>query len=121
MSHNLDIGKKGEEEAVSYLKSKNYKILEQNFHTRWGEVDIIASKDNKLSFIEVKTRLSDKFGKPYESFTFSKKNRLRRPVQYFLLKKDYKNYRLSLDVISILFNEDLTIRNLKHFENAATY
>ncbi|OGK10095.1 hypothetical protein A2767_00545 [Candidatus Roizmanbacteria bacterium RIFCSPHIGHO2_01_FULL_35_10] len=119
MPHNQDIGKKGEQEASKFLKSKGYRIIEQNFHTHWGEIDLIAVKDSKLSFIEVKTRSNNHFGKPYESMTIHKINHLRRPVQYFLLKNDYKNYKLSLDVISIVINGDLTVNNLKHFENVA--
>lgn len=121
MSHNLDIGKRGEQHAAEYLLENGYKIIEKNYNGRWGEIDIISTKNNKLSFIEVKTRLSENFGKPYEAVTFVKINNLRRPVQYFLLKNNYKNYKLSLDVISVELKEDLSVKKLKHFENVGTY
>ncbi len=112
-----DIGQRGETEAILYLHKKGHEILHKNFYTHWGEIDIIAKKDNKIIFFEVKTRVGDKKGKPYESVTANKINRLRRPIQYFLLQNDYKDYKLSLDVISIILNDDLTVNVLKHFEN----
>jgi len=121
MIHNLSIGKRGEQEAVKYLLADGYKILKKNFYSRWGEIDLIAVKETKLSFVEVKTRVSDLYGKPHDAVTFRKKNNLRRPIQYFLLKNDYKNYKLSLDVISLILNQDLTIKSLRHFKNAFTY
>ncbi|OGK24700.1 hypothetical protein A2954_06610 [Candidatus Roizmanbacteria bacterium RIFCSPLOWO2_01_FULL_37_12] len=119
--HNKDIGQKGEIEAVSYLLKNGYRVVGQNYHTHWGEIDIIAEKDKKLSFIEVKSRVGESYGKPYEAVNFIKINKLRRPVQFFLLKNEYKNYKLSLDVISIVFTEDLSVKNLKYFENVASY
>lgn len=121
MSHNRDIGKKGEELAVKYLEKKGYRITELNYHTHWGEIDIIAEKKLTLSFIEVKTRTSELFGKPYEAVNRAKIIKLKRPIQHFLLKKNFNNYKLSLDVISILLNSDLTVKNFKHFENVSSY
>ena len=115
------MGQKGEIEAVSYLLKNGYRVVGQNYHTHWGEIDIIAEKDKKLSFIEVKSRVGESYGKPYEAVNFIKINKLRRPVQFFLLKNEYKNYKLSLDVISIVFTEDLSVKNLKYFENVASY
>ena len=115
-----DLGQRGEIEAITYLHKKGYKIIEQNYQTHWGELDIIALKDKKITFIEVKTRLSENFGKPYEAVNFSKVRKLMRPIQYFLLQKNYKNYKLSLDVISIVLNNDLTVKSLDHFENVGT-
>ena len=117
MSNNLDIGKIGENLAQEFLQKKGYEILKQNFHTRWGEIDIIALKETKLSFFEVKTRRNESFGKPFEAVNSTKVRRLMRPIQYFLLQNNYKNYKLSLDVISIVLNSDLTVKSLKHFEN----
>ena|SRR3989344_8761245 len=118
---NIDIGKEGESIAKRYLIKKGYQILKQNFHTHWGEIDIIGLKDGKLSFFEVKTRLSDGWGKPYEAVNFTKVKRLMRPIQYFLLQNNYKNYKLSLDVISIELNKNLTIKSLRHYENVRTH
>ena len=46
----------GENKAVEFLKAKNYTILARNYHSRFGEIDIIARKQNTIIFVEVKTR-----------------------------------------------------------------
>ena len=119
--HNKDIGQTGEKEAVNYLLKKGYQVIEQNFHSHWGEIDIISQKNKTLVFIEVKTRMNNGFGKPYESVNSAKIKKLFRSIQYFLLKKDFKDYKLSLDVISIELNSNLSLKNLKHFENVSAY
>ncbi len=62
---NLSLGKQGEEIAADFLKKKGMKILERNFRTPFGEIDVITEKNRKLHFVEVKTRRSTKFGKPF--------------------------------------------------------
>ena len=72
MAKHTDTGKVGEELAVNYFSQNGYVILHKNWrHSHW-EVDIIATKDNLLHFIEVKTRTTKKFGLPEESVTKKK-------------------------------------------------
>lgn len=112
-----NLGHRGEIEAIIYLHKKGYQILQQNFYTHWGEIDIIGKKDNTITFFEVKTRTGENKGKPYDSVNVAKITKLHRAIQYFLLQNNYKNYKLSLDVISILLNEDLSIKKIVHYEN----
>jgi len=56
MSYRKDVGDWGERIASDYLISNGYQILERNFYTRYGEIDIVASKDEDIIFVEVKTR-----------------------------------------------------------------
>ena len=121
MSHNRAIGRIGETEAINYLHSKGYHVVEQNFYTHWGEIDIIAKKDKKLSFIEVKTRTGQNKGKPFDSVTSSKIKHLFRPIRLYLLQNNYKDYKLSLDVISIVLKEDLSVDKINHYENIYGY
>jgi putative endonuclease len=72
------IGKLGEVLAARHLCSLGYKIKEQNYRTKLGELDIIAEKGNTLYFIEVKTRIGDLHGKPYEAVTPRKLSHIRR-------------------------------------------
>ena len=55
----VNLGKQGEEYLTEYLKTRGYAILEQNYHSQYGEIDIIASTKEALCFIEVKTRKLD--------------------------------------------------------------
>lgn len=111
------IGNHGEDLAITFLQEKGYTILRRNYFCRWGEIDIIAKKMDKISFIEVKTRMSDFRGKPYEGVHLRKLSHLKRPIQYFLLQTKLNNYKYSLDVISILLSPMYTIEKLDYYEN----
>jgi len=111
------VGAKGEALACSYLLDNGYTVLERNFHTRFGELDIIAEKDTTIVFVEVKTKTSDATGKPYESVSKRKIRHLQKAIQFYLLTKNYKNRKLSLDVISILLDKKMKVKDLKHFRS----
>lgn len=114
---NKKIGQLGEKITVDFLKNKNYILLDKNFTSRWGEVDLIFKKDNKIHFIEVKTRVGNKKGKPFEAINFYKIRSLRRCIDYYLLKKNLKDYKLSLDIVSIILDKNLNLVDFKYFEN----
>jgi len=114
---NLQIGNLGEKIALAYLKKQQYSILETNFRSHWGEIDIIAQKNNKVSFIEVKTRVGTAYGQPYEAVNYYKIQDLKRTINFYLLKNNLKNYKLSLDVVSIILDDDFKLQSLKYLEN----
>jgi putative endonuclease len=97
-----NIGKLGEQKALLYLKDKGYKLLDKNFKSKFGEIDIIVSKDDCVYFIEVKTRTNTRKGMPYEAVNYTKIKHIYRAANYYLLKNDYKDYKLKIGVISIL-------------------
>jgi len=109
------IGRIGEEIALKYLKDKGYTLLQKNFYCRWGEIDLIFKKDNKIIFVEVKTRVGDKKGKPYEAVNFYKLQDLKRAINFYLLKKNYFYYKLSLEVVSVILNSNLSLKEIRHF------
>lgn len=114
--HNRKVGMVGEDMAVDYLQKRNFSIVHRNFHSHWAELDIIAMNGNTLHFIEVKTRVGTLKGKPYESITPAKLSHLKRSIQYFLLKNDYKRCKLSVDVVGIVLKTDLSLVELKWYE-----
>lgn len=110
------LGKFGEDLACRYLLQSGYKILARNFRCRLGEIDIIAQKDDVLSFIEVKTRMSQKYGSPAEAVTVSKQKRIYRCAEYYMQVKGIIHCIpvLSFDVIEIL-KEDDRIKAFNHY------
>ena len=89
------------------LEKKNYRIVEQNFNSIAGELDIIASTGKTLVFIEVKTRTSDDFGSPSESIGAGKILRIRKTASWYLSKKDesrFQDYRF--DIIAIMVKKN---------------
>jgi len=97
-----EIGKKGESVAVRYLKKQGYKIIEQNFRSKAGEIDIIAREKKTLVFVEVKTRSSRTFGSPKWAVTLKKQRAISMAALYYLkmTSQIYANARF--DVVSIL-------------------
>lgn len=98
-------GHLAEDFAASFLSSKGYKIIERNFRSRFGEIDIIAIKDNKLIFIEVKARWSDRFGKPVEAVTPQKIWKIRKTAEYFSLLNPKLPESLRIEVVAIEIRE----------------
>ena len=63
----IEKGRRGEQEAVRFLRSSGYKILEQNYRSVHGEIDIVALDGETVVFVEVKTRTSEKYGTAAEA------------------------------------------------------
>jgi putative endonuclease len=87
-SKSQQIGELGETIAVQYLEKKGYKIIEKNFTTRLGEIDIIAFSHETLYFIEVKAVTREKMDKydwkPHQNFHQQKLHKMIKTVQYYL-------------------------------------
>jgi putative endonuclease len=119
MAHHNDTGMFGEKVAVQYLSEKGFNILHQNWrHSHW-EVDVIASVNNTLHFIEVKTRRTEKFGFPEDDVSEKKiKNLINASEEFLLLNPGWKLIQFDVLSITILkgkpveffFIEDVYIR-----------
>ncbi len=116
------IGQMGEEIASRIvIRQGKMKIIERNFRSRIGEIDIIALDKNTLVFIEVKSRAVLNAGFPEESVTEYKQDKIRKVALYYLISQGYNpnhtNYRF--DVISITFNGDNYAHpSVKYYINA---
>ncbi len=103
-----DLGRKGEEKALRFLKKKGYRIIEQNYVCHLGEMDIIAREEDTLVFIEVKTRTSMAFGPPQLAVTPFKQRQLSKVALYFLKVKKLEDIKARFDVVAILLPPDKT-------------
>lgn len=116
---NRQKGNLGEDIASQYLQKNGWEIIERNFSTRWGEVDIIASKKEVLSFVEVKTKTSDNFGSPEQMINRNKIYQINRMAELFLeknkkLSNNFETFRI--DVIAIVLEENEVV-SLNYYEN----
>ncbi|MEW5895977.1 MAG: YraN family protein [Candidatus Omnitrophota bacterium] len=100
--NNLSLGRAGESAAVKFLKACGYKILEQNYHKSYGEIDIVAMDGETLCFIEVKTRENLDYGHPFEAVTPSKQRNIRKMAKTYLMEKEIENIFVRFDVVGIL-------------------
>ncbi|PJB08358.1 YraN family protein [bacterium (Candidatus Gribaldobacteria) CG_4_9_14_3_um_filter_33_9] len=118
-----EIGILGEKIAEKYLKEKGYKILEKNFKRKWGEIDIVAKKKNKLIFFEVKTlqQTLDEIFLPEDEVDFKKKKQLRKITQIYLSEKKIpleSDYQIDILAIRLPPRAGLSKMKIEHFENA---
>ena len=104
MRYKKAIGGHGEDFAVAVLVDSGYEILERNYWTRLGEIDIVATRDNILHFIEVKTRTQIACGYPAESVTNDKKERMKRAAQIYMSQRKLFWRNVSFDVFEVLAN-----------------
>lgn len=116
MSNKKTVGKFGEKIARKYLEDKGYKILETNYYTRVGEIDLICQKGDTLIFVEVKTRKNTAFGYPEEAIDKKKLEHLAQAVQQFL--KDYpcpaNSIRIDAICINVISQDKIRIKHLKN-------
>lgn len=80
------IGKQGETKAKNYLKRRGYQILECNYRTKAGEIDLIAKEKDCLVFVEVKTRTTEEYGTPAEAVSFYKQQHMIKSARYYLAR-----------------------------------
>ncbi|MFQ5543770.1 MAG: YraN family protein [Nitrospiria bacterium] len=95
-------GLEGEEVAASFLKRRGYRILERNYRTSFGEIDIIATEDDVLVFVEVKARSGTGFGPPEASIDFRKQKKLSRVALAYLSRKKNMTCPCRFDVVAVL-------------------
>ncbi len=108
----------GEETACSYLKKSGYSIIERNYQIKFGELDIIAQKDDLLVFVEVKTSNFLSEIAPEENFTKNKLKKLIKTIEFYLYFNNFSSktpYRL--DLIAVKLNKITKKAVLKHFKN----
>ena len=121
------LGDLGEKVASRYLENKGYRILDKNYSTNFnsgpkrGEIDIIARKDNVISFIEVKT-LQQVQGEPFrpeDKVNWLKQKKLIKTAQFWLMaKKVPLDKKWQIDVVAIKIDSDNNLAKIQHFKNA---
>jgi len=115
------IGKWGENLGAEYLAKNGYKILDRNYRTPSGEIDLVVQHDfdgsPSLVFVEVKTRTSERFGYPEQAITRKKWMNLLNAIENYLM--DHKQYECDwrIDVIAIQHLSPGVNPDLKHYEN----
>jgi putative endonuclease len=99
-------GEKGEAIAVRQLKKNGYKILETNYLTKLGEVDIIAKDKGTIVFVEVKARRSVHFGSPKEAVSIRKQKKISMVALYYLKTTNQMTMKARFDVVAVNLNRD---------------
>lgn len=118
MLNNRELGNLGEELAAKYLTKNEYIIINRNYRTRYGEIDIIAKNNDYLVFIEVKARKNNHFGYPREAVDYMKQRKIKNLANYYLLKENKMNNNIRFDVVEVFLDIDNKACSIEIITNA---
>lgn len=111
------LGKAGEDYAALFLQQAGLCIVARNYHSRYGEVDIIATDASCIIFAEVKTRTVGSLGTPAEAVTARKQGRIIKTAERYLLLYP-SNLQPRFDVLEVIAAKDATLLSCNHLQNA---
>jgi putative endonuclease len=112
-----DLGDFGERVAAAHLEANGYRIVERNFRTREGEIDIIAERCSTLVFVEVRTRRGEAMGTPSESITAAKAAHLLSAAAAYTQARDWGGDQ-RIDVIAVTLAADGRLLGVEQIEGA---
>lgn len=118
MSPKKNLGRLGEELADRLLRKKGYKIIAKNFQTRFGEIDLVAVQGATLVFVEVKTRVSRRFGFPEEAVSLRKLRKIEKVASQFRLTREGLPSGERIDVVAIDISPEGEVLSQRLIENA---
>ena len=109
-------GSIGEILAERYLNNLGYKFIARNYTCKIGEIDLIYKDKDYYVFVEVKTRLNDRFGEPREAINFKKQQKIKRVAEFYLISNNLYDKNCRFDCIEVLGNEKDS--KLEYYKNA---
>ena len=114
------LGKHGERIAAEHLSRLGFEIVERNYRTRWGELDIVAFDGTTLAFCEVKTRRLTAGGCPLEGFRASQRQRVRKMAGAWLIERSARprSELIRFDAIGVTIDATGKLVSVEHLEGA---
>ncbi|SFV69471.1 Predicted endonuclease distantly related to archaeal Holliday junction resolvase [hydrothermal vent metagenome] len=111
------IGNKVEDYALKYLKNKGLSLIERNYLTKYGELDLVMLDNNTLVFIEIRYRKKSDFGSAVETVNLKKQKKIINTAEYFLNEyEQYQHYDCRFDVLGV--DNILKYKNVSWIKNA---
>ena len=115
--NNRQLGQYGEKIAAQFLERRGFIIIFRNWQTRWGEIDLVAEKDGRLHFVEVKTRSDARHGEGEEAIGRFKQQRLLGAAKMYIAKFQPVEKNYQIDSVSVLINVAAKTAKFRHLEN----
>lgn len=116
MDKRRQLGQWAEQAASRLLEVKGYQIIDRNWRCRYGEIDLIAIKNQFLIFVEVRSRSSTRFGTAAEAIDWRKQQKVRAIAQFYLHSKRLSRYQVRFDAIAVQWIKAPDDFELSHFE-----
>jgi putative endonuclease len=100
------------------LTSAGYQVIDRNWRTRWGELDIVALQERLLVFVEVKARRSGAFGTADEAVSQAKLERVTGAAMAWLAEHDeYQDHVWRVDLVAVTLDRQGRVQHYAHYEN----
>ena len=114
-----NIGTLGEDAAATFLIKKGYEIVARNYHSRYGEIDIIAAIGQYIVFAEVKTRRQNSMCRPAETVTVSKQQKIiKTALSYLMEHPEYDDYQIRFDVAALTTDDGGRVISVEYLPNS---
>jgi putative endonuclease len=116
ISDKKQLGNWGEQQAASFLIAQGYRIITQNYHCIYGEIDLIAIDNTVWCFIEVKTRQTTSYGDGYQAVTPLKRRHMLKAALFYLAQSGLMEEPARFDIVSIDFytNSEYRVHLIKN-------
>lgn len=114
--YKIKLGRLGEIIAARFLEKNGFKVIDRNFYTRYGEIDLIAENGDEILFCEVKARTSSEYGYPEQAVDYYKIRKILKAIGVYLQARDLNKF-WRLDVISVEMNKADKKAKVKWFKN----
>ncbi|MCX5782712.1 MAG: YraN family protein [Elusimicrobia bacterium] len=101
MADTIALGKAAETEGAKYLQEAGYKIIDRNYSSPFGEIDVIAKEKNDIVFVEIKFRSSIDFGRPGEFVNKNKQSKILKTAIHYLKRKNLTKSNIRFDVLAL--------------------
>ena len=111
MQNKRKIGTEYEKIAGKYLKQQGYEVIQYNFYSPAGEIDIVAKHEGYLVFVEVKYRSNEGAGHPLEAISKLKQRSMSKGALHYLKKNHFQDASIRFDVVTILGDEIQLLQN----------
>lgn len=113
----LRVGRRGEEVARKYLRRRRYKVLEKNWGSKWGEIDLVMKKGSVVAFVEVKAKRGEFYGSPEKMFDKKKLEQVKRMGWVWCGRKGWEG-AVRVDVVAVVFErESEKVKRVSHYKN----
>lgn len=113
---NLKTGGIGEDFAKEYLEKKGYNIIEQNYRSKFAEIDLVAKQGKELVFVEVRTKRGEMFGTPEETLNKRKLRKIWLNARAYAGRIRWQG-DCRIDAVCVVLNSDNRVDRIAHYEN----
>lgn len=117
MTTNVSKGKFSEELACRFLHGKGFVVIERNYRSRYGEIDVIFEDNGQLIFCEVKSKFSHDYGMPEEEFGNQKYQRFNLTILDYLSKRNINHDNYRIDLLAMDLDPATQTCKIRHYKN----